>query len=251
MRKFVILSLLAIATLSLQAQAEYKKTKYPNGNTKMEGYFENGNPVGEVKRYHENGKLQGIQIFAQDGTSKAEIYAGDGTLSARGNYEGHNKVGLWHYYASSGYTFMMENYEKGIRQGEAIVLSADSVVLERMFYVDGLLNGERISYYPYGNVMTKYTYEMGELNGLYQFFFESGSIGEEGMYLNGKKDGLWKVYDVESPVVQEIHYVDGVATNQAELDAKLQEKLDSYDVDPKILDPEDYINNPEAYFDKL
>ena len=89
------------------------------------------------------------------------------------------------------------------------------------------------------------------LNGLYQFFFESGSVGEEGMYLNGKKDGVWKVYDVESPEVQEINYVDGIATNQAELDAKLQEKLDSYDVDPKILDPEDYIHDPEGYFGKL
>ena len=75
MRKFVILSLLAIATLSLYAQAEFKQTKYPNGNIKMEGYFENGNPVGEIKRYHENGVLQGIQRFAADGSSKAEIYA--------------------------------------------------------------------------------------------------------------------------------------------------------------------------------
>ena len=251
MRKIVILSLLALGTLSLYAQAEFKRTKYPNGNIKMEGYFENGNPVGVMKRYHENGIIQGIQIFASDGTSKAEIYAGDGTLSARGKYEGQKKVGLWQYYASSGYTFMMENYEKGVRQGEALVFSADSVVLERMFFVDGLLNGERISYYPYGNVMTKYTYEMGVLNGLYQFFFESGSVGEEGMFVNGKKDGIWKVYDVESPEVQEINYVDGVAINQAEIDADLQKKLDSYDTDPLIRDPEDYIHNPEAYFKGL
>jgi antitoxin component YwqK of YwqJK toxin-antitoxin module len=251
MRKIVILSLLALGTLSLYAQAEFKRTKYPNGNIKMEGYFENGNPVGVMRHYHENGIIQGIQIFASDGTSKAEIYAGDGTLSARGKYEGQKKVGLWQYYASSGYTFMMENYEKGVRQGEALVFSADSVVLERMYYVDGLLNGERVSYYPYGNVMTRYTYEMGVLNGLYQFFFESGSIGEEGMYLNGKKDGIWKVYDVESPEVQEINYVDGVAINQAEIDADLQKKLDSYDIDPLIRDPEDYIHNPEAYFKGL
>ncbi len=250
MRKLITISLLALVSMSLFAQAEYKKTKYPNGNVKMEGLFDNGKPIGEIKRYHENGKLQGIQIFAEDGSSKAEIYAGDGTLSARGDYQGHNKVGLWRYYASTGYLFMMENYEKGIRKGESLVFSADSVVLERMFYVDGLLNGERISYYPYGNVMTKYTYEMGVLNGLYQFFFESGSIGEEGLYKDGKKDGVWKVYDVESPEVQEIIYVDGVAQNQAELDAELQKKLDSYDTDPQIKDPEDYIHNPEAYFRK-
>lgn len=251
MKKFIVLSLLALATLYVSAQVEYKVTKYPNGNVKMEGAFENGKPVGEVKRYHENGVLQGIQRFAADGSSKAEIYAGDGTLSARGKYVGHNKEGLWHYYASSGYTFMMENYENGVRQGETLVFSADSVVLERMFYVDGLLNGERISYYPYGNVMTKYTYEMGVLNGLYQFFFESGSIGEEGMYLNGKKDGIWKIYDVESPEVQEIIYVEGEIENKSEIDAKLQEKLDSYDVDPQILDPEDYIHDPAGYFERL
>ena len=37
------------------------------------------------------------------------------------------------------------------------------------------------------------------------------------------------------------------ATNQAELDAELQKKLDSYETDPKLRDPEDYIHNPEAY----
>jgi antitoxin component YwqK of YwqJK toxin-antitoxin module len=251
MRKFVILSFFAVIALSIYAQAQFKQTKYPNGNVKMEGYFENGNPVGEIKRYHENGVLQGVQRFEADGTSSAIIYDGEGTLSAKGKYKGYKKDGLWHYYASAGYTLMMENYEGGVRQGEALVFSADSVVLERMFYVDGVLNGERVSYYPYGNVMTKYTFEMGVLNGLYQFFFESGSIGEEGMYVKGKKDGVWKVYDVESPVVQEIIYVEGEIQNKSEVNAKLQEKLDSYDVDPKILDPEDYINNPEDYFGKL
>lgn len=248
MRKLIIVSVLALATLSLFSQAEYRKTKYPNGNVKMEGYFENGKPVGEIKRYHENGKLQGIQKFDAEGNSAAEVYSGDGSLSARGHYEGHKKTGVWSYYASSGYLFMLENYVDGFRQGESLVFSADSTILERMFYVNDLLNGEKITYYPYGNVMSKYTYKSGVLDGPYQYFFESGSIGEEGAYKNGKKEGLWKIYDVESPVVQEINYIDGVPENQAELEEKFQEKLDSYDIDPQIKDPEDYINNPEAYF---
>jgi hypothetical protein len=71
------------------------------------------------------------------------------------------------------------------------------------------------------------------------------------MYLNGKKDGIWKIYDVESPEVQEIIYVEGEIENKSEIDAKLQEKLDSYDVDPQILDPEDYIHDPAGYFERL
>ena len=247
MRKLFILTALFFAVIGLQAEQIYKQTKYPNGHIKMEGLFEDGKPVGEIKRYHENGKLQGIQVFDINGNSTAEIYAGDGTLSAIGKYEGHKKVGIWSYFASSGYLFMLENYENGLRQGESLVFSADSTVLERIFYVDGLLNGERILYYPYGNVMFKYTYELGVLNGPYQYFFESGSIGEEGQFKEGKKDGLWKIYDVESPEVQEINYIDGVAENQAELDAEFQKKLDSYETDHKLKDPEDYINNPEAY----
>lgn len=248
MRKYLILSLLAFATMSLSAQVEYKKTKYPNGNIKMEGYFEAGKPVGEVKRYHENGKLQGIQKFDENGNSTAEVYAGDGTLSAIGHYEGHKKVGVWSYFASTGYLFMLENYVDGLRQGESLVFSADSTILERLFYVDGLLDGERIKYYPYGNVMSKYTYKGGVLEGPYQYFFESGTLGEEGNYKAGKKDSIWKTYDVESLEVLEVNYIDGVAENQAELDKKFQEKLDSYDTDPNIKDPEDYIHNPEAYF---
>lgn len=248
MRKLFVLSLLVAVTLSLFAQVEYKKTKYPNGNTKMEGNFQNGKPVGEVLRYHENGKLQGVQVFDKNGNSTVKIYAGDGTLSAKGKYKGQKKDGLWHYYASSGYTFMVENYEDGLRKGESLIFSADSVVLERLFYVDGVLDGERITYYPYGNVMYKYTYKNGVLDGLYQFFFETGSVGEEGNYKNGKKDGIWKYYEVDSPEVVEVNYIDGVAENQAELDAEFQKKLDSYDIDPKIKDPEDYMFNPEAYF---
>ena len=102
MRKLLILTALFFAVIGLQAEQIYKQTKYPNGHIKMEGLFEDGKPVGEIKRYHENGKLQGIQVFDINGNSTAEIYAGDGTLSAIGKYEGHKKVGIWSYFASSG-----------------------------------------------------------------------------------------------------------------------------------------------------
>ena len=67
MRKLFILSAGFFAVIGLQAEQIYKQTKYPNGHIKMEGLFEDGKPVGEIKRYHENGKLQGIQVFDING----------------------------------------------------------------------------------------------------------------------------------------------------------------------------------------
>ena len=59
MRKLLILSALVLASINLFAEPIYKQIKYPNGLVRMEGLFDEGRPVGEIKRYHENGVLQG------------------------------------------------------------------------------------------------------------------------------------------------------------------------------------------------
>lgn len=230
-----------------ETRPQWRKKTYPNGQTRYEGYFLDGKPVGQFKRYHENGKLQSVQTFEDNDRSTVEVYAGDGVLVAKGAYKGNKREGLWEYYASTGELFLTEFYVDGLRQGESLKYGpkGKEQVMERMNYVDDLLDGECIQYYPYGNKMAVYHYRKGVLEGAFVSFLDSGEKEEEGNYKQGKKDGVWTYYDYEGTFSQ-IEYKDGRALNQDQLDKEMQEKIDSYDQDPGLPDPEDYMSNPDA-----
>ncbi|MBO7160155.1 MAG: toxin-antitoxin system YwqK family antitoxin, partial [Paludibacteraceae bacterium] len=200
MKKIAIIVGLCLCTVAGFAQVEHKVSHYPNGNLRYEGDFKDGKPVGELRRYHENGKLSGIQTFDNEGNSKVVCYAGSGELLAEGNYKGQKRDGLWQFYGAGEYLFMIETYKDGLRIGESLIFSKEGKVLQRMNYKDGKLDGERIQYYPYGNVMAKYTYKDGVLEGPYSYFYETGQKNEEGAYQNGKPHGIWRSYAEDGSV---------------------------------------------------
>ncbi len=247
MKKIVLLLGACLLAVAAWAQVEHKVARYPNGHLRYEGDFKDGKPVGELRRYHENGKLSGVQTFDNEGNSTVICYAGTGELLAEGQYLGKNRDGEWKYYGEGGYLFMVETYQNGLRTGESVIYAKDGTVIQRMNYKNGLLDGERIHYYPYGNVMVKYTYVEGVLEGPYSFFYETGLKNEEGSYKNGKAHGIWRSYG-EDGSVQETEFIEGKPADPEAFNKAFQDKLDSYDIDPQIKDPEDFMDNPSAYF---
>lgn len=247
MKKILILVCMALCAVAMWAQVEHKVSRYPNGQLRYEGDFKDGKPVGELRRYHENGRLSGIQTFDAEGNSTVVCYSGAGNLLAEGSYKGKLRDGLWKFYSESEYLFMVETYQEGMRVGECLIYSNEGKVLQRMTYKEGKLDGERIHYYPYGNVMAKYTYVNGVLDGPYSYFYETGQPNEEGGYKNGKPHGIWRSYD-EGGRFEEVEYIEGLPADPVSYNKAFQEKLDSYDVDPQIKDPEDFMDNPSAYF---
>jgi antitoxin component YwqK of YwqJK toxin-antitoxin module len=247
MKKIILFVGLCLSAMAVFAQVEHKESRYPNGNLRYEGDFKDGKPVGELRRYHENGQLSGIQTFDNEGNSTIVCYTGTGELLAEGSYKAHNRDGLWKFYGEGEYLFMVENYQDGLRIGESLIFSKEGKLLQRMNYKNGKLDGERIHYYPYGNIMAKYTYVDGVLEGPYTYFFETGHINEEGTYLQGKANGIWRSYEEDGTFV-EAEYINGELANPEAYNQSIQNKLDKYDVDPKIKDPEDFMNDPNTYF---
>lgn len=242
----LLTSLLALVAL---AQVEHKVSYYSNGNLRYEGNFQNGEPIGELRRYHENGKLSGIQTFDAEGNSTIVCYAGTGELLAKGEYKGKQRDGSWVFYGEGEYLFMTETYQHGVRVGESLIYSKEGAVLQRMNYQNGKLNGERIHYYPYGNVLAKYTYKDGVLEGPYSYFYETGQKNEEGYYKNGLPHGIWRSYD-EGGKYEEVEFIEGKPANPESYNKAFQDKLDSYDIDPQLKDPADFMDNPSAYFNQ-
>ncbi len=238
---------LLLGAASLCAQIEHRLVKYSNGMTRYEGDFENDQPIGEFRRYHENGQLSCLQVFDENRNSTVQFYTGAGKLLAVGQYEGRKRAGDWKFYSEEEYLFMTEHYENGLRVGETLVYMRDGKILQRVPYSEGLIHGERIHYYPYGNVLAKYTYKKGVLEGPYVYYYETGQPNEEGGYKDGKMHGIWRSYN-EDGSFEEVEFIDGEPAHPETYNQAFQEKLDSYDVNPNIKDPQDYINNPSDYF---
>lgn len=248
MKKTILWAVLTACALpALAAAPEYREAKYDNGQPRYQGYFQDGKPVGELKRYHENGRLSCLQRFDGAGGSTVEVYAGDGTLVARGAYRGTRREGLWKYYSADGEVFLTEVFENGRRQGESLKFGPEKQVMERMYYKNDELDGVRIQYYSYGNKMAEYHYKTGKLDGPYMSWLDSGDKEEEGAYKEGKKEGVWHYYEYGGPTVT-VEYKDGKALNQAELDEEMQRKLDSYDTNPNLPDPETFEGSPDEFF---
>jgi antitoxin component YwqK of YwqJK toxin-antitoxin module len=248
MKRIVSISTIFLFSMVVFAQNPvFKNRYYPNGNLMYEGYFVEEKPVGTIKRYHENGKLKAIQQFATNDTVKVEYFAGDGSQLAKGLFVKGQKQGVWEYFSKENRLVMVENYKEGLKQGESLVFSESGMVIDRMHYENNVLHGKRIQYHPYGNVLATYSYSKGLLDGAFQSFYETGQKDEVGYYVANKKHGEWKTYNDDGSFTS-VEYKNGIATNQTELDKKLQETMDKNEQgDPTIKDPADYLDQPDAY----
>ena len=78
----------------------YWEKKTPDGNFVYQGYFKEGRPVGEMKRYYETGELKAVMNYMEDNdTVRTKFYYNDGEPAAEGCYLGNQKEGLWTYYS--------------------------------------------------------------------------------------------------------------------------------------------------------
>jgi antitoxin component YwqK of YwqJK toxin-antitoxin module len=85
------------------------KVKYENGVLKYTGCFRDDKPVGEMKRFFEDGTLKADMFFDHSGITRVKLYYQDGPLAAEGNYLNTTKDSTWNYY--SYYTKSLSNRE--------------------------------------------------------------------------------------------------------------------------------------------
>ncbi|MBP7210166.1 MAG: toxin-antitoxin system YwqK family antitoxin [Paludibacteraceae bacterium] len=244
--RFLIIVLFLLPSVILAIEPIYTVKKYPNGQLKYEGYFIDGKPIGEFKRYHENGNLSIIQNFDKVGNSSVKIYTGEGDFLAEGQYVGEKRDGEWKFYTKKKALFIVEHYSLGKRTGEKLVYYEDGTIMNKMYYKNDLQDSVYLQYYQNGNVMAKFYYKNGKIDGPFVSYYEAGELDRKGEYVNGKREGTWLIYK-EDGKADEIIYKNGVSE---QMNKMIRAESDSSDVDRNFKDPEDYISNPSAYFER-
>lgn len=227
--------------------------KYKNGNTQFEGYFKNDIPVGQLKKYHENGKLKYDMYYDPKDANQVNVTMYDvaGELSAKGSYYAKKKNGPWQYYGAANTIIMEENYNHGLLDGKSTIYwqTNPGQPMEIKNWKDSIKEGEWIWFYEDGKIRQKTTYKEDKLSGEFLVFFSDGKTHISGFYKNNVRDGLWEYFNEDGSSKIKIEYKDGKIVNEDEFE-KAQTKLineEYLEQEGKHVDPQDFIDNPEAY----
>lgn len=224
---------------------------YPNGQLAYEVYFKDDKPIGTHKRYHENGKLMAVLDFDDKSEyADAKLYNDKEELIAEGKYKNKLREGVWLFF-DKGKKIIEEKYTNGLKNGVSRTYYENGQVSDERFWEMDIENGVWRQYYPSGKVKLETRVDKGVRNSVYYTYYENGRFEVQGHYKDDRMDGDWIYYDNGGKEMQRIKYNMGIAENQDELDMNENEVFKKLEENKeRLLDPANYINNPNEYLKK-
>ena len=245
--RYIILSLISIISLQLfsQTSPEYKEKKYNNGELMYKGYFQNGKPIGEFKRYYESGIIK-AKLNYKSTYAYAELYNERGNKIAEGRYKESKKDSTWLYYKAQN-VIAKDNYFNGVKHGLCTVYNEDGTKYEEAMWEKGIKHGMWNRYYQDGQLKIEANYKQSKLDGKLISYNNDGSKSTEGNYIENKKDGDWIYYDERGDVRIVVIYKKGVPNKRLDEESILylenQNKKEQEYIDPE--------KNPDEYLIKM
>lgn len=263
MRK-LILALFVCAAFMARAQEPLNQTdgsglkqglwkkQYPNGRVMYEGRFANDKPVGQWKRYHDNGKPQATITYSEKSDSAfATLFDLTGAKIAEGVYINQVKVGNWKYF-SGGNLVSEDQFSDGIKSGVSRRYYPSGKVLEYSEWKAGKKHGKYVAFFENGQPYLEVAWANDLREGPCRSFFENGKTEMEASYLAGQRHGDWKYYNENGALLFTLIYLNGEMINPAVLDSVQNLKLNQMDQNKgKIVDPEQFIQNPEEFLKRM
>ncbi len=224
------------------------KRYYPNQRLMYEGKFQSDKPVGEWRRYHENGALMAILIHSEATDSvAARLFDLAGKLVAEGTYRGEKKSGLWTYF-SEGRRVSEEEFADGLKSGTSRVYYPSGELLEEAEWKDNKKSGRYRAFFTSGKPFLECIYSNDQRNGFCVTYYPTGEMEVDAFYREDVPDGDWKYYSEKGEIRYTLHYSSGVLLNPEVLYETETRKLEEMERQGKIItDPEKYINNPTEY----
>jgi len=214
---------------------------YPDSTIMYEGYFKNDKPVGDFRRYSEDGKIKSLMRYKEGSNEvKVTFYHPNGFIAAEGVYINQLKEGKWSLYSekTENYLICEEIYKNDLRNGPSLKYYQDGKKAESVTYINDTKQGEWIQFYVTGNICIRGNYKEGKLQGPFSVLFANGKPEYIGQYNNDVRDGKWKVFNEDGTLKHEMTYKMG-AMNDPELRRKENEFLDRLERNKgTIADPE-------------
>ena len=213
-------------------------SRYPGGNPKYEGYFYQNKPIGEWKRFHENGKIKAIMTYRSNSERvMASLFDEEGKLYAKGVFEGTLRDSTWEFY-SGELLLSIENYHLGKKNGKAIGFDQNGKKIWERELKNDLPDGNEVQFDPSGIKRKEIYYKEGKRNGPAFFYDENGVKTLEGGYMDDLSDGIWKFFGKDGKLQYQIEYNKGEVVNKGAIDTLQINTFKQYDkIKGKIPEP--------------
>lgn len=222
--------------------------KDTEGKIVYQATFKDDKPIGEMQRFHPNGKIKAILNFAE-GTdeSDAQLFDERGKLIARGKYDGQRKTGEWKYLADDQ-VVSTETYLNGQKNGVSKRFYKTGELLEESNWQNDQLNGIYRSYFQDGKPLLECNYQEGKRNGAFKTWFPNGALELDAAYTNEARDKDWKYFDETGKLLYTLKFDLGKLLNPEVQDSLDKAKAGIYkSKGDSVPDPEKFMQNPEEY----
>lgn len=224
-----------------QKQGYWEKT-YPNGQLWYQGTFKDDRPVGEFRRFNDDGSLKTVQNYRADGQfCYTRLFYQNGELAAEGLYRNNKKDSLWKYFSFYDKTISLtETYSDGTKNGPSVKYYPSGQPAEKLLWANGKREGEWIQYFESGSPKLKATFTGDKLNGQFVFYFPNGRIEITGLYKDNLQEGIWQYYTLEGTLHMTLEYRAGKAQNTEKLDEQQREYFEMIEKNiGKIREPDE------------
>ncbi|HEY3369467.1 MAG TPA: toxin-antitoxin system YwqK family antitoxin [Prolixibacteraceae bacterium] len=226
--------------------------KDTGGKLLYQATFKDDKPVGEMKRFHSNGKIKAVLNFIEGSElSDVKLFDEGGHLVAQGKYIGQKKTGEWNYFLDTK-VVSTENYLNGQKNGISKRFYKTGELLEESNWKDDLLNGIYRSFYQDGKVYMECKYTQGKRNGPFKTWFAEGALELDGLYASDVPDKDWLYYDRSGTLLYTLKYDKGKLLNPEVQDSIDAVQFSNYKTKGNnIPDPEKFMQNPEEYMNLI
>lgn len=235
-------------TDALGQRQGYWKKSYPDGQLIYKGSFKDGKPVGKMERFYENGARR-AEMFYVEGTdiTYAKIFYRTGNLAAEGMYINMVKDSVWRYYSYYSNDLMyMENYKKGLKDGESRKFYPGGQIAEIMTWKMDRKEGLWKQFYEDSTIRLVSWHDADLLHGRYRVYNRNHVLIMDGHYDYGKMDNTWHFYDENGREEHVLHYVKGELQSNKEMEEWAKKYMEEIEKSLGTI-PEVDINN---FFDK-
>ena len=226
--------------------------KDAGGKLLYQATFKDDKPVGEMKRFHPNGKIKAVLNFIEGSElSDVQLFDEGGHLIAQGKYMGQKKTGEWKYFLDTKIV-SVENYLNGQKNGVSKRSYKTGELLEGSNWKDDLLDGVYRAYFHDGKVYLECKYSLGKRNGPFKTFYSDGTHELDGSYSSDVRDKDWNYFDKSGKLSYTLKFAMGKLLNPAVQDSINASQVDIYKKkENNIPDPEKYRQDPEEYMNLM
>lgn len=223
--------------------------KQDNGRLIYEGYFNDGKPVGEWKRYHPGGQLKALMVYTGD-TAFTQLFDVWQKKLAEGNFVNEKKQGVWKIFKNNFVT-ADEEYVYGLKNGVAHQYYDGGEVFEESHWINGKQDGDYQVFYKNGQPYIQCKMKFGMRHGLFLVFYENGQPEREAEYINNLRHGEWKYYNHNGEYLYSLLYNEGKILNPQVRDSIDNLQIQELEKDKaNLVDPEKFMEDPSEYMRK-